>query len=334
MPLISIVVPAYNAEGFLAAALDSVIEQSHQEWECIVVDDDSDDATLAIAERYAVRDGRIRAVHIDHGGESGARNAGFQLTDPHATYCTFMDSDDVWLPGALEGLLARAISDPKAIGAHALADFIDASGAPLRTGEFSARGLNRVGLVGNRIGEISVDAPTDFAVLLWGTPVFPPGLVLAERAAYVKVGPFDASFTAGQDWDMLLRLTRHGHLAFLPEVILLYRRHDHNAGAQATAPAQVHRAMCQNFHSPLNNVEQQSIARRGWRAVQRARIEQTWAEIRARGVSSPRESAVQLGQCGAAAVRFARGYPRPVVHGEQLTWPELSAGDAPLHEYQ
>ena len=320
MALISIVVPAYNAEAFLAATLDSVVGQSCLDWECIVVDDDSKDATLAIAQRYAEADNRIRAVHVDHGGESKARNAGFRLTDPEATYCAFMDSDDVWLPGALQALLDRVRSDPEAIGAHAVAEFIDASGAPLQSGEFSARGLHRVGLVGHRIGEIPIEAPTDFSVLLWGTPVFPPGLVLAERRAYVKAGPFDSSLTAGQDWDMLLRLTRQGHLAFLPEVVLLYRRHDNNAGAQTTAPLQVHRALCQNFHSALNDVDQQSIAKRGWRAVQRARIEQTGSEILSRGVHSPRTSALQLSQCGVAAFRFVRGYPRPVVRAEPLTW--------------
>ena len=320
MSLLSIVVPAYNAERFLAATLDSVLEQSFVDWECVVVDDDSPDGTLALAERYANADDRIRAVHIDHGGESAARNAGFRLTNSKATHCTFMDSDDVWLPGALEALLARAKSDPTAIGAHALADFIDASGAPLGSGEFSDRGRHRVGLVRDRIEEIPIDAPTDFSVLLWGTPVFPPGVVLAERAVYEKVGPFDASLTAGQDWDMLLRLTRHGYLAFLPEVVLLYRRHDSNAGAQTTAPEQIHRALCQNFHSPLNTVEQRSIARRGWRAGQRARIDRTWSEIASRGWHSPRTSAVQLTQCGVCAIRFARGYPRPVVRREQLTW--------------
>lgn len=317
---ISIVVPAYNAERFLASTLDSVVGQSHRDWECIVVDDDSQDATLAIAERFAGADERIRAVHVDHGGESKARNAGFRLTDPDATYCTFMDSDDVWLPGALEALLERAGSDPEAIGAHAVADFIDASGAPLRSGEFAARGRHRVGLVGRRIAEIPADAPTDFSVLLWGTPVFPPGLVVAQRAAYVQAGPFDGSLTAGQDWDMLLRLTRHGHLAFLPELVLLYRRHDHNAGAQSTAPEQVHRALCQNFHSPLNSGEQQSMARRGWRATQRLRIEQEWSEIRSRGVHAPTESVVQLAECGVSAARLVRGYPRPVIRRAPLTW--------------
>jgi glycosyltransferase involved in cell wall biosynthesis len=320
MALVSIVVPAYNAERFLAATLDSVVAQTHRDWECLVVDDDSTDATLAVIERYAQTDDRIRAVHIDHGGESKARNAGFRLTDPHATYATFMDSDDVWLPGALEALLGRAAADPAAIGAHAVAEFIDASGAPLRTGEFSTRGLHRVGLVGNRIGEVPMDAPTDFSLLLWGTPVFPPGLVVAERAAYVKAGPFDSSLTAGQDWDMLLRLTRSGHLAFLPEVILLYRRHENNAGAQSTAPQQVHRALCQNFHSPLNSSEQRSMARRGWRARQRSRIDEMWPEIRSRGVRSPGASTVELAQCGVCAVRFLRGYPRPVVRPDTLTW--------------
>jgi glycosyltransferase involved in cell wall biosynthesis len=320
MPLISIVVPAYNAERFLTATLDSVVHQSYDDWECIVVDDDSQDSTLSVAQRYATTDERIRAVRIDHGGESAARNAGFRRTDPKATFCTFMDSDDIWLPGALQALLDRANTDPTALGAHAVAEFIDASGAPLNPGEFSSHGLHRRALVGNRIRELALDAPTDFSALLWGTAIFPPGLLLAKRAAYLKAGPFDTSLAAGADWDMLLRLVRHGHFAFLPEVVLLYRRHDQNAGARSTAPEQVHRALCQNFHSPLNTSQHRSIARRGWRAVQRARIEQAWAEIRSRGLHSPLESTIQLAQCGVCAMRFVRGYPSPIVRREPLTW--------------
>jgi glycosyltransferase involved in cell wall biosynthesis len=320
MVLVSIVVPAHNAEPFLAATLDSVLTQSHEAWECVVVDDDSGDATLAIAERYAGADPRIRALHVDRGGVSAARNAGFRMSTPDAAYCTFMDSDDVWVPGALKALLDRAVTDPAAIGAHGLADYIDASGTLIRPGEFSARGRHRVGLVGHRLQEIPLDAPTDFSVLLFGTQLFPPGLVLVRRDAYVSAGPFDESLTAGEDGEMLVRLSRLGHLAFLPEVVLHYRRHGENAGARMTVPKQVQYALCQSFHSPLNSVEQRKLARRGWRASQRTRIEQTWAEIRSRGVHSPRTSAVQLAQCGVSAVRFARGYPRPVVKRRPLTW--------------
>jgi glycosyltransferase involved in cell wall biosynthesis len=320
MSLISIIVPAYNAEPFLGATLDSVLAQSHREWECIVVDDGSTDETLAVAERYAAADGRIRVLHHDNAGVSAARNVGFRASNTAADYCTFMDSDDVWLPGALETLLDRAQSDPAALGAHGLAEFIDEFGQPLRPGEYSERGRRRIRLVGHRLVEIPPSSPTDFSVLILGTSVFPPGLILVRRDAYLSAGRFDETLTAGEEWDMLVRLTRRGHLAFLPEVVIFYRRHGHNLGASSDAPAQTYRAFCQGFHSPLNSAEQQDLARRGWRATQRRRLREAWSEARADGLRSPMASARQLAVCGVTVVRILRGHPRPVIHRDVLSW--------------
>jgi glycosyltransferase involved in cell wall biosynthesis len=320
MPLISIIVPAHDAGRFLAATLDSVLAQTHGAWECIVVDDASQDDTLAIADGYAEADSRIRAFRIPHGGVSAARNAGFRAGSERAEYATFMDSDDVWVPGALEALLDRARSDPAAIGAHGVAEFIDESGQVVRPGEYATRGRHRVGLVGHRLQEIPIEAPTDFSLLMSGTAVFPPGLILVKRAAYLSAGPFDESLTVGEDWHMLVRLSRSGPIAFLPDVILYYRRHDANLGASNGTPEGVHRALCASFHSSLNSAEQRHIARRAWRAGQRQRLQRSGAEIRSRGLHSPARTAVALTRCSVFALRFVRGYPRPVIHQPELTW--------------
>lgn len=94
IPRHSIVVPAYNTAGAIGRCIDSIIAQSYGDWELIVVDDGSTDATAAIIDTYAATDGRIRALHIANGGVSAARNVGIEHA--RGEYIMFVDSDD-WI---------------------------------------------------------------------------------------------------------------------------------------------------------------------------------------------------------------------------------------------
>src|SRR6187551_1115363 len=76
LPIVSVLVPAYNAETTLAATLESVLGQTYQQWEAIVVDDGSTDATASVARSFATRDTRIQLLQQANGGESAARNTG------------------------------------------------------------------------------------------------------------------------------------------------------------------------------------------------------------------------------------------------------------------
>jgi len=102
-PLLSIVVPVYAVEEYLAACLDSILAQPDAPFEVIVVDDGSPDGSARIARRYARRDARVRVVTRPNGGLSAARNTGIE----HATapYLTFIDSDDVVDPEGLQAAL-------------------------------------------------------------------------------------------------------------------------------------------------------------------------------------------------------------------------------------
>lgn len=96
----SIIVPAYNAEKYLAATIDSVLSQSDSDWELILVDDGSADSTRAICERAAESDSRIKAIHRKNGGPSAARNTG--LEHARGEYVTFLDADDILASDFLE----------------------------------------------------------------------------------------------------------------------------------------------------------------------------------------------------------------------------------------
>ncbi|MGB3670077.1 MAG: glycosyltransferase family 2 protein, partial [Phormidesmis sp.] len=104
-PLISVVVPAYNAEAFIAATLASVLSQTYQNLEVWVIDDGSSDRTAAIVEKLAQQNARINLLRQPNQGVAIARNAGIQSAK--GEFVAPIDADDLWWPGALEKLMAE-----------------------------------------------------------------------------------------------------------------------------------------------------------------------------------------------------------------------------------
>lgn len=103
-PLVSVVVPVHDVEAYLPEALDSILAQSHRELDVVLVDDGSTDGSGAIADEYAARDRRVRAVHIENRGLGAARNEG--LRHVRGDLLAFADSDDV-VPRAAYQTLVR-----------------------------------------------------------------------------------------------------------------------------------------------------------------------------------------------------------------------------------
>jgi glycosyltransferase involved in cell wall biosynthesis len=110
MPAVSVIMPAYNAQRYLQAAVDSVLRQTFSDFELLIVDDGSRDETALIAQRYAEGDSRVRLFRQENAGPGPARNAGFQ----HASgrYFAFLDSDDEWDDTFLAELVAVLDSRP------------------------------------------------------------------------------------------------------------------------------------------------------------------------------------------------------------------------------
>jgi len=117
VPLLSVVVPAYQVVGWLEESLRSVLDQSLTDLEVVVVDDGSTDGTGELADRMAATDERVRVLHQPNGGLSAARNAGTAAAS--GEHLAFADSDDLVLPGAYERLVGslRATGSDLAIGA-------------------------------------------------------------------------------------------------------------------------------------------------------------------------------------------------------------------------
>ncbi len=112
---VSIIIPIYNSEKYLKSCLDSVINQSHQNLDIILVDDGSPDNSGEIADKYAKKDSRIKVIHQKNAGLSGARNAG--LKKATGDYVTFVDADDVIEPYMVQHLLDALTSTKSNIAA-------------------------------------------------------------------------------------------------------------------------------------------------------------------------------------------------------------------------
>jgi glycosyltransferase involved in cell wall biosynthesis len=311
-PVISIVIPAYNCERFIPDTLRSIQEQTFSAWECVVIDDGSTDGTLALVLGFAAADPRIRVDTQPNAGPSSARNHGLQLLDPGSEYVIFMDSDDLWLPDALEALKAEAEKYPGCIGAQGVGRCVNQEGVAYIDPVYASNGKGR--FVCDPLGRIvplGAAEPTSFQSLWFSNP-YPPGLILCRRDAYEKADRFDPNIFPMEDWDMLLRLSRHGDFRFVDKVVLSYRRHNSNLSVSTAAGAgrQIRVLLHKTFFSVENTPEQRGIVRVNWRAAQLLHLRQNLSlatENLARGrlkrsLSALVSAAVHLG-------RWIRGYP-------------------------
>ncbi len=133
MPTISIIVPVYRVEDYLGRCIDSILSQSYEDYELILVDDGSPDRCGEICEEHAKNDSRIRVIHKENGGLSSARNAG--LVCATGSFVTFCDSDDYWQPDWLEWLYSAATKQ-NADMANGGLTFVDSEGAVLELSDF------------------------------------------------------------------------------------------------------------------------------------------------------------------------------------------------------
>jgi glycosyltransferase involved in cell wall biosynthesis len=202
MPTISVVIPAYNQAAYLGAAIRSVLGQTRQDFEIIVVDDGSTDGTSEVAASFA--DARVRCIRQDNRGLPAARNTGIRAAT--GACVSLLDSDDLFLPRKLE-LLADALDRQPGLGLVAgKAAYIDQDGCDLQQPIGSA-------------------LPDDPAQLLLGNPIH-VGSVLVRRAWLERVGLFDERLRACEDWDMWLRLATAGcPMRSIDQPVSLYRVH-------------------------------------------------------------------------------------------------------------
>lgn len=211
-PLVSVVMPAFNAERYVAAAMESVLAQTRRELELIVVDDGSTDGTARVAQGIAARDGRVRYHWQENRNQGAARNAG--LTQAAGALVAFMDADDLWLPDKLR-VQVVALEEQRAdvVFTDAIL-FADEPGVPLP-----------VGMFGRDAGRWEGAAMFERCVRRNSIPLLS---VLVRKSWLDRVGGFveDPAVKGVEDWELWLRLARAGATFYgMPERLVKYRSH-------------------------------------------------------------------------------------------------------------
>jgi glycosyltransferase involved in cell wall biosynthesis len=221
MPLVSVVVPAYNAAAHLAETLDSVLAQTHRELDVIVVDDGSTDATPRVAARYP----HVRYVRQDNRGVSAARNHGFRLA--RGEYVAFLDADDVWSPHMIAAQLDifRRYPESGFVAADGI-QFDDRGtvGSTLLWGE--AAGAVRKSSTGVASGRFHHAAINN-------NPITTVGQVLLPRRVLEAVGLFRERPNESEDWDLWLRIVARYPVTFHSASLMRYRRTEVSASGPA-----------------------------------------------------------------------------------------------------
>ena len=138
MPKISVIVPVYKVEAYLQECVDSILAQTFEDFELILVDDGSPDNCGAICDAYAGKDSRVKVIHQENQGLSGARNTGIEASK--GEFLTFVDSDDMVSPQYLE-VLINLFCDNTDVAVCGFKSFLDGTEYPIGR---SAREMVRV----------------------------------------------------------------------------------------------------------------------------------------------------------------------------------------------
>ena len=205
--MISVMMRAYNAEPFLAQAIESVLAQTFRDFELIVADDGSTDRTLEIAGAYAGKDPRVRVLTGPHLGEIGQANR--CLREARFPWIAVLDSDDAALPERLALTMHATRANPKVVVWGGRAILIDRTGKHLRralTGPTSLVEYDRF----ISSGHVSfVMSPT----------------AMFRRDVALEVGGYDHRMTGAEDVELMDRMAKRGPVIALRHDLALYRVH-------------------------------------------------------------------------------------------------------------
>ena len=208
-PIVSVIIPVYNGERYLAETIESVIAQTEVNWELIAVNDGSTDNSQAILEGYAKKiPDRIKVITVENGGVSRARNTA--VAAARGTYVAFLDQDDLWAPRKLERQVEMFSRDKNLGISFTNATVIDEKGSVLRENVLRCGVKHRGNVFEYLIFENFIGISS----------------VMLKKELYVRTGGFDPRFSLAEDYDFLLKVTQESSVDYIDEPLLLYREHD------------------------------------------------------------------------------------------------------------
>jgi len=205
---VSAIVPVWNSESYLAAAIQSMLNQTFTDFEIIVLDDGSTDRSLEILHEFADLDRRVKVTACEHQGYSPLLNLGLSLAK--GKYIARMDSDDICLPERFKQQVAFLDNHPDYVAVGSQIMQIDPANNP-------------IGYVNFPLDHDAIDLSQ---IKGKGKINHPASMMRSD--ALQKINGYRPAFEPGEDFDLFLRLAEVGKLANLPDVLLQYRMHMKN----------------------------------------------------------------------------------------------------------
>jgi glycosyltransferase involved in cell wall biosynthesis len=221
MPALTIVTPCFNGAPYLDALFESLRAQTLTDFEHIVVDDGSTDASVSIIERQVERDPRVRLMRQANAGVAHARNAGYRGAAPDSAYVYFLDVDDLLEPDMLRVMVEYLDRHPAVGLAYCGYTCIDAEGRALPDLAFPRYAKTRFG-----VRELPSDEPQTplLSIYCWA-PVMESVSVL-RRSVYDRTEAWDESIGhGGEGVDLFIQMAFFGEVHFVNRRLYRYRRH-------------------------------------------------------------------------------------------------------------
>lgn len=213
--VVSVIIPSYKCEAYIAETIASVQNQSFKDLEIIVVDDGSPDKQAEVIKSIAEKDSRIQYVYQKNQGVSAARNHGYKLSS--GKYIAFLDSDDVWLPNNLELKIQKLGKGDFGL-VHSDAEIINEKSIPQK--QFM-RGKEGDLLQG---------------MLAWEDAYIPgPSSILLKKEVIDQIGDFDTNLSTAADQDFFFRVASKYAIGRVAQVTWQYRVHDKNMHSNIAA---------------------------------------------------------------------------------------------------
>lgn len=216
VPLVSVIIPAYNAENFICKTLESVLAQTYTNIEVLVVDDGSLDKTSEIVKSFAQRDNRVILLQQSNQGVATARN--LAIAKSKGEYIAPIDADDIWYPQKIEKQVQWLLNSDSSVGlVYAWSAFIDEND----------------GIIGNynswyylNINSIEGEV---YRKLLYTNFIGNASVPLIRRECFEKVGGYDSELKKHhaqgcEDWDIYLRIAEYYKFRVVREFLIGYRQ--------------------------------------------------------------------------------------------------------------
>ncbi|HUI96849.1 MAG TPA: glycosyltransferase [Xanthobacteraceae bacterium] len=218
-PQISVILPVYNSDAYLGAAVASIVSQSFRDFELLAIDGGSTDASRRILGEFAQSDARIRIVPQSGRGLVGALNEGIALA--RGEFLARMDADDISLPERFARQIEFLRRNPDIAVVGSAMTLIDAEGRSVRDIVYPQQ-------------------PADVARALEGGSALAHPAVMMRRDAVQRAGGYRAVLEFAEDYDLWLRMSEHASLANLPDKLLQYRHHATKRGCVFAFEQELH----------------------------------------------------------------------------------------------